>query len=74
MRRYNQWAGNPKGEKEDVKRCVVEVFDKGRSILTHQCYRKRGYGPNGLLCRQHANRRLICYYIPKDIPMEEKPQ
>lgn len=66
-RRYGAWAGMPEGVPEDKSRCVVEVSEPGRGILFHQCYRSRGHGTNGLLCKQHANmeaqgRHL---YIPK---------
>jgi hypothetical protein len=54
MRRYCEWAGNPKGNPEDPKRCIVEVSETGRSMLSHQCYRKRGYGPEEEFCKQHA--------------------
>jgi adenylyl- and sulfurtransferase ThiI len=52
-RRYRQWSGNPVGTAEDTTRCVVSVADGGRSPLAHQCYRKRGCGPDGLYCMQH---------------------
>ena len=48
---YNQWAGNPKGIPEDTTRCIAEVWD---GFLSYQCSRKRGYGPNGEYCKQHA--------------------
>ena len=51
---YHKWAGNPRGTPEDETRCVREVWEKGRAIRSYQCLRKRGYGPNGLYCKQHA--------------------
>ncbi|CAB5223449.1 hypothetical protein UFOVP383_49 [uncultured Caudovirales phage] len=48
-RRYGQWGGNPKGHPEDPTRCIEEVWPFPR-----QCTRKRGYGPDGLYCKQHA--------------------
>lgn len=54
FRRYRTWAGNPGGNKEDRTRCVVVVHDGGRSPLSHQCSRRRGHGPDGLFCAQHA--------------------
>ena len=50
--RYGENSYN-KGSPEDPKRCIVEVFsaDGWRS---YQCQRKRGYGPNGEQCKQHA--------------------
>lgn len=50
-RTYGQWAGNPKGKREDKTRCIVEVWD---NYIGHQCSRKRGYGIDGLYCKQHA--------------------
>lgn len=55
-RRYGQWAGNERGTKEDVTRCIEEVWPTGRSIISYQCQRKRGHGPGGVYCRQHAAR------------------
>ena len=42
--------------KEDLKRCVESVSEPGRygSFHPHQCYRKRGFGKDGLYCKQHA--------------------
>lgn len=54
MRIYNRWAGNEQGTQEDVTRCIAAVGVGGRSPLSHQCYRKRGYGLDGLYCSQHA--------------------
>ena len=52
-RRYDVWNGNPKGTPEDKTRCIQEVSDyTGWHII--QCSRKRGYGLNGLYCKQHA--------------------
>lgn len=53
-RRYGQWAGRPEGVPEDVTHCVVEVSDRQRWAHYYQCPRKRGYGPDGLYCAQHA--------------------
>lgn len=53
-RRYRVWAGSPNGTRENKENCVQDVADGGRSVLSHQCNRKRGHGPNGEYCRQHA--------------------
>lgn len=55
LRRYNKWAGNPNGHKEDVSRCIVSVTpnERGGFAHSHQCNRKRGHGPDGLYCKQH---------------------
>ncbi len=49
--RYNEWAGNPNGSSYLVGWCAYEVF---RTLPGHQCYRKDGYGPERLYCKQHA--------------------
>lgn len=54
--RYGQWAGNPRGHAEDKTRCVEEVWPNDRGVIQHQCYRKRGHGPNNEYCKQHAQR------------------
>ncbi len=53
---YGQWAGDPKGTKEDPKRCIKEVWPIGGRWNPYQCLRKRGYGPEGLYCRQHGKK------------------
>lgn len=54
IRRYGCWAGMPRGVAEDITKCIKEVYPAGRSIIPSQCNRKRGYGTNGLYCKQHA--------------------
>jgi hypothetical protein len=56
MRVYGHWAGNPSGTKENPANCIAVVADGGRSCLTHQCQRRRGYGKDGLFCKQHAKK------------------
>ena len=58
LRRYDQWAGNPEGVGADETRCVEAVSD-GTGWHFKQCSRKRGYGKNGLYCKQHAKRHPI---------------
>lgn len=58
LRRYGEWAGNPKGFPEDVACCVEEVRAAGAWPHYHQCNRKRGHGPGGLYCRQHAKKHV----------------
>ena len=54
-RRYGQTAWNKVGTPEDVTRCIKEVWPSGSVGWTpYQCSRKRGYGPDGLYCKQHA--------------------
>lgn len=54
-RRYNVWAGNPKGFPEILTRCVAEVYSPV-GWHSYQCSRKRGHGPNGEYCKQHAKK------------------
>jgi hypothetical protein len=65
LRRYGEHAGSPNGHPEDLTRCVVAIFE---DFTYRQCRRKRGYGPNGLFCKQHANKVEAeqKVYIPKD--------
>ena len=56
-RRYGKWAANPNGDAEDVTQCVQGVSPQWCRWLTLQCSRKRGHGPDGLYCRQHATLR-----------------
>lgn len=66
MRRYGEWAGNPKGYPEVVTRCVESVMDAG-GYIGKQCDRKRGHGLDGLYCKQHARRH------PAEITDEAQP-
>jgi hypothetical protein len=52
--RYGTWAGNERGKAEDKTKCVEIVF--GDSWIPYQCTRKRGYGPDGEYCKQHAKK------------------
>jgi len=52
--RYGAWAGNPKGTLEDKTLCIIEVWPKSGTWIPYQCTRKRGHGPDGLYCKQHA--------------------
>jgi hypothetical protein len=53
-RRYGVWGGCPMGQIEDPTRCTEEVWQRGHVWYPHQCSRKRGHGPDGLYCKQHA--------------------
>ena len=52
--RYNTWGGLPEGRPYDETRCAYEVHEQGRGCLFYQCLRKKGNGPDGLFCKQHA--------------------
>ena len=56
-RTYSQWAGKPAGTPENLGRCVEAVWRGYRAFYTTQCYRKRGHGPNGEYCKQHAKKQ-----------------
>jgi hypothetical protein len=49
-RRYGACGVCPMGQAEDPTRCIEEVD----GWIPHQCSRKRGHGPDGLYCKQHA--------------------
>jgi hypothetical protein len=55
LRVYGAWAGYPKGHQENPFHCIAGVYAHGR-MIEHQCQKKRGYGPDGLYCKQHAKR------------------
>ncbi len=69
MRRYGQWAGETKGIPEDPERCVASVT-RGAGYLFRQCSRKRGKGPRGEYCAQHARMvdRGDFVYVPVEVP------
>lgn len=50
---YGAWAGNPKGNPEDPSFCIESVIGNERGAIHRQCGRKRGFGPDGLYCKQH---------------------
>lgn len=52
-RRYGMWAGCPGGYAEKTAYCIERVHN---NYLFFQCNRKRGYGQDGLYCKQHAKR------------------
>ena len=53
--RYGVWAGNPSGIREDIRLCIFETYGRTyKNFIPYQCSRKRGHGPNGEYCRQHA--------------------
>ena len=66
------WAGLPQGTAEDLNRCVVSVSDHTSWPHSGQCKRRRGHGPSGLYCKQHA-RMLVggldhsfVFFVPPD--------
>jgi hypothetical protein len=58
-RRFGCWAGCPDGQPEDPTRCIEEVLPASGSWIPRQCCRKRGHGPDGLYCRQHAKKHEV---------------
>lgn len=51
-RRFGCW---PYDWPEDPACCIEPVTPKGW-FKVRQCCRKRGHGPDGLYCRQHAKK------------------
>lgn len=51
--------GRNGGLAEDPSRCVFAVWPNDRWPMPHQCNRKRGFGPDGLYCRQHDPAEII---------------
>lgn len=40
---------------EDTRRCIQAIYDSARiKLITLQCSRNRGHGPDGLYCENHA--------------------
>ena len=50
---YGVWGGNPKGHAPNYERCAADVHTGWHF---NQCSRKRGHGPDGAYCKQHAKR------------------
>lgn len=61
----NVWL---KGAREDPALCVDEVW-RADGWGSAQCRRKRGYGPNGEYCQQHA-KRIIRRTPHDDAPIQ----
>lgn len=55
--RYGANSLNPAGRPEDPTRCVEEVWNGPRGMTASQCSRKRGFGPDGEWCKQHAKQK-----------------
>ena len=53
---YGAWAGNPKGVKQNSEQCIEEIYPKDGQWIPWQCKRKKGFGEDGLYCKQHAKR------------------
>lgn len=51
-RRYGASDGCPRGDDENPTCCIEKVDD----WIPRQCSRKRGHGPDGLYCGQHAKK------------------
>lgn len=55
FRRYGAWAGYPNGYRENMDFCAEQIPER-HGYRFFQCGRKRGHGPNGEYCKQHAKR------------------
>ena len=51
--RYNQWGSNSKGIPENPAHCIKAVRERD-GWHSYQCSRPRGYGEDGLYCKQHV--------------------
>lgn len=56
---YGAWAGDEKGTPYNPDQCAQEVRDIHSSYQIYQCSRKKGYGPDGLYCKQHAPKETL---------------
>ena len=56
--RYGTWSGNPNGRTYKEGYCAYEIWESGPWIMSCQCSRKNGYGPDGLYCKQHAKKLI----------------
>lgn len=63
-KRYNYWAGNPRGTAYDPKRCAGEVSHD--HYLFYQCSRKPKTGPDKLYCGW-CIKRLESYLKQQDM-------
>ncbi len=71
-KRYGSWAGNPAGKKADPERCCVQVQEPGRGGLFHQCYKKRGHGPEQAYCSQHNPEKVEARRAEQDRKFKEE--
>lgn len=72
------WAGNPNGMAEVETRCVEEIHESGRGGMFRQCDRKRGFGPDELYCKKHAEQfieaPIATWYYTSPHGWEVKPE
>jgi hypothetical protein len=71
VRRYGQWAGDPRGVPEDMTCCVQSVWER---CMEHQCLRKRGFGIDSYYCRQHARDNPFWIDDSGSVPIEKGNQ
>ena len=55
-RRYGRSVGRPGGAPENPEQCIESVYHNVGFGRLYQCSRKRGHGPEGLYCKQHAKK------------------
>lgn len=67
-KKYGSWAGDPDGALPDPARCVVKVWSIQNFGVSYQCTRKRGRGPRGLFCKQHAKMHIAAQVERGEIP------
>ncbi|KKR01619.1 MAG: hypothetical protein UT24_C0003G0026 [Candidatus Woesebacteria bacterium GW2011_GWB1_39_12] len=69
LRVYDSGSSVARKVLEDKRLCIAEVLDySGWHYL--QCRRKRGYGPNGEYCKQHA--LIIAQGRHVNVPFKER--
>lgn len=51
---------------EDKRKCIVAITDSTRAtLITRQCNRGRGYGPDGLYCEIHSPKKSTEQFTSK---------
>ena len=56
-RRYGVWVNEPRGRHFREQHCAYEIsYPGGLGQGWRQCFRRGGYGPSNLYCRQHAEK------------------
>ena len=64
-----RYYGRDRNIPEDPACCIARVSEPPHYIHSHQCSRKRGYGPDGLYCKQHAKLKDQGRYVA--VPSED---
>lgn len=54
LRRYGLSHRDQEGVIENPRHCIMAVDDPEQTTLRYQCGERRGHGPAGLFCTEHA--------------------